>query len=298
MKFNKFTFAAIAVLTFSALSACSSPQEGASAEQISSALAVELTSGLEVRDVEVTAIEALGTEESQRFRARSTAIIAYTEDFYRENGVIDGRPLVARTASAGDTISGTVVTVSTPQGDNNWRIQFERVDFPSIQGQAASQFGNASFVVEGSEEYQAITTRIAEEEAAAEAARLQRVADLTAALAGRWASSAPVTRDGVVHEYRGFQTGYELELQPANGNTGTGTGSMYVYSQPEDSVSTGVGYTIDESGEFATLTFSGNAYHRQLRTNAGRGLQWRLTADGTMTAQSGREVWVAQLGRQ
>lgn len=298
MSFSYRVVAAFAAFSLSVLSACSSPQEGASAEQISSALAVELTSGLEVRDLEVTAIEPLGTDESPRFRTRSTAIIAYTEDFYREIGEIDGRPLVTRVASAGDTLSGTLVTMSTPQGDENWRVQFERVDFPPMQGEAASRFGSREVVVEGSDEYEAIRTRIAEEEAAAEAARLQRVADLTAALAGRWVSSAPVTRDGAVYEHRGYQAGYELNLEPANGNTGTGTGSMYVYSQPDDSVSTGVGYTIDESGEFATVTFSGRAYHRQLRTNAGRGMQWRLTADGRMTAQSGRETWVAQLSKQ
>jgi len=298
MNFTRHIAAALAILSLSALSACSSPQEGASDEQISNALAVELASGLEVRELEVVAIESLGTDDSPLFRTRSTATVAYTEDFYREIGTIDGRPLVERVASAGDTISGTVVTTSTPQGDENWRVRFERLEFPPIAGQAASQLGSSQYVVEGSDEYEAISTRIAEEEAAAEAARLQRVSDLTAALAGRWVSSAPVTRDGAVYEHRGYQAGYELNLEPANGNTGTGTGSMYVYSQPDDSVSTGVGYTIDESGEFATLTFSGRAYHRQLRTNAGRGMQWRLTADGRMTAQSGRETWVAQLSKE
>lgn len=297
-RISQAAFAAFAAISLSSLPACSSAPDGASEEQITNALAVELDPGLEVEDVEVKATESLGTEVDPRFRTRSTVTIAYEEDFYRRTGEIDGKPLVEKVADAGDTISGDLITVSTPQGDDNWRVQIERVEFPRIEGKAASQFGNSQFVIEGSEEHQSLSAQVAEAEAQAEAERIQKIADLSAQLAGTWVSSQPMTQDGAVYEHRGLQTGFELALNPTDGTVGTGTAKMYVFSRPTDSVSTDVGYAIDESGDFATVTFNRGAYHRQLRTDAGRRMQWRLTPDGQMRAESGRTVWVSQLRKQ
>lgn len=288
---------ALAAIGCLSLSGCSSGPDGASEEKISNALAVELDPGLEIKDIEIKATDSLGTDVNPRFRTRSTVSITYAEDFYRAKGKLDGKPLVTQVAKAGDTVSGDVITLSTPQGDD-WRVQIERLEFPPIQGQAASQFGNSQFLVEGSEEYDATVKKLAEADAKLEAERAQKVADLKARLVGTWGSSQPVTKNGAVYEHRGLQTGYKLNLNPADGNVGTGTAKMYVYSQPDDDMTTSIGYAIDESGDFATITFNGGAYHRQLRTNVGRGRKWQLNADGQMTASFGRDVWLAQLKKQ
>lgn len=296
-RFHHAVLAAVAAISICAVSACSGGHEGASEQDISNALAVQLDPGLEVREVEITATEALGSEVDPRFRTRSSVTVAYEEDFYRQTGEIDGRPLLTRVAAAGDTLTGDLITVSTPRGDN-WRVQVQRVEFPPIQGRAESQFGNSRFVVEGSEEHQTLTAQLEEAEAQAEAERARKVAELSALLAGTWRSSQPVTRDGTVYQHRGLQTGYHLSLNAPDGMVGTGTAEMYVFSQPDDSVTTDVGYVIDPSGEFATLTFNSGAYHRQLRTNAGRNMEWRLTSDGRMTANVGRTEWAVQLRKQ
>lgn len=290
-------FAALAAIGCLSLSSCSSGSEGASEEKISNALAVELDPGLEIKDIEIKATDSLGTDVNPRFRTRSKVSVIYTEDFYRANGKLDGRPLVTQVAKAGDTVSGDVISLSTPQGDD-WRVQIERLEFPPIQGQAASQFGNTPFLVEGSEEYNATMKKLAEADAKEEAERARKVADLKARLTGAWVSSQPLTKNGAVYEHRGFQTGYKLALNPTDGNVGTGTAKMYVYSRPDDDMTTDIGYAIDESGDFATITFNGAAYHRRLRTDVGRGRKWQLNADGQMSMSFGRDVWLAQLKKQ
>lgn len=297
-RIRHIAFAALAVFSLSSLSACSSSPGGASEEQIANTLAIELEPGVEVEDVEVKATDSLGTEVDPRFRTRSTVTVVYEEDFYRQNGRIDGKPLVKKVAEKGDTVTGSLVTVATPRGEDNWRIQIERLDMPPLEGKAASQFGEGKFVVEDSKEHAALTKKLADEEAKEKAEQEQKVADLSRKLAGTWSSNQPLTKDGAVYAYRGYQTGFELTLNPADGNVGTGTAKMYVFSQPEESKTTNVGYVIDESGDFATITFNGNNYHRVLRTDVGRNMRWRLNADGQMTATSYRSVWIAQLKKR
>jgi hypothetical protein len=297
MKILSRVVTALAAIGCLSLSSCSSGTEGASEEKISNALAVEMDPGLEIEDIEIKATDSLGTDVNPRFRTRSKVSITYTEDFYRANGKLDGQPLVTQVAKAGDTVSGDVITLSTPQGDD-WRVEIERLEFPPIQGQAASQFGNSPFLVEGSDEYHATVEKLAEADAKAEAERVRKVADLKARLSGAWVSSQPLTKNGAVYEHRGLQTGYRLKLDPADGEVGTGTATMYVYSRPDDDMTTDIGYAIDESGDFATITFNRGAYHRQLRTDVGRGRKWQLNADGQMTTSFGRDVWLAQLKKQ
>ena len=297
----------ISVLCIGLLIGCSN-NEGASAEQIGNALAMQLPTGLEVDDVEIQVAENLGTKVEPAYQTRSKVTLRYTENFYEQ--INSGRKLdkavVKQISSEGDVIIGTLITSSRLNGEN-WDVYIEKRNFPAVYGRAESQFGVSGFVMDGSDEHKALIEKYEEDlrlaselkakkEAEEAAARKQRVAELRQTLTGTWAAKQPAVHNGKVWASRkGGQLGIQLNLEEGEGQVGSGTAILYDYNNPVDELEVPVSFKIDDSGEYAALTFTKDVEHESLRFGVGPRYQWKLTGDGSLTYDASRNQWSLSL---
>ncbi|NCP11872.1 MAG: hypothetical protein GW859_07985 [Sphingomonadales bacterium] len=279
------------------VSACSNV-EGASEADIRHKLELEMDSGFEVADLDVTASENTGTEVEPVWRSRSDVEFRLTENFYKRAGSIDDVAVVRKVASKGDTISGHFITSASEKANGEWDIRFVRNDIPWIDGKPESSFGVSGFVVEGSAEHEAAIAR-QKEEADKEMAEKKKNFDAAkAAFIGTWRSAQPlIYRDAVWKSNAGMQAGYELQLDPTEGDAGTGTIWLYDYANPQDRVSSPVGYKVADDGETASIQVNESVRHDNMRDYlADR--TWRLQRDGEMTRGSGRFQYSVAMKKQ
>ena len=269
------------------MTACSSA-EGASEADIRDKLELEMDPGFEVASLDVTASENTGTEVEPVWRSRSDVEFRLAENFYKRVGSIDGVAVVRQVASKGDTISGHFITSASEKANGDWNVRFVRNDIPWIDGKPESSFGVSKFVVEDSPEHQAALAKQKDKAAKAEAEQKQKFDAAKSHFVGTWRSTQPlVYRGSVWKSNNGTQAGYELKLDPSEGDAGTGTIWLYDYANPQDRVSSPVGYKIADDGESASIQVNQSVRHDNMRDYlADR--TWQLSRDGEMTRGSGR----------
>lgn len=301
----------ISLLCIGLLISCSSNDEGASAEQIGNAFAMQLPTGLEVDDVEIQVAENLGTKVEPEFQTRSKVTLRYAENFYEQinTGFKLDKPVVKQISSEGDVITGTLITSSRLNGEK-WDVYIEKRNFPPVYGKAESQFGVSGFVMDGSDEHKALIEKFEEDqrvaaelkakkEAEEAEARKQRIADLREALTGRWVAKQPAIHNGKVWASRkGGQLGIQLEIEAGEGQVGAGKGILYDYNKPADELIVPISFKIDESGNFAALTFTKDVEHDSLQFGVGPRFQWKMTADGALSFDGTRNEWELVLEKE
>jgi hypothetical protein len=287
------------LIVFSAfgLAACGETVDGPPASEIESALKIDMPTGVEVTSVKLEAAENVGSEIEPRYRSRSKVELRLTEDYYERVGSVDGKPLVKKTAERGDTISGVLITQSEPAGDNDWKVDIERLQVPPTRGQAESSFGD-EVIEENSDAHkeaiEAEKTKQADEE---RKAKEEQEASRRAFI-GTWTSSQPTLRRDVVYTANDRQMGIKLNLAAPSGDVGTGTATFYTYGNETESVPVPISYVIDKSGDFARITFTERATHQGLSLSIYKDSTWYLREDGTFTdSRSGRGTWVSQLSK-
>ncbi len=290
---------------FAFLAACSGGSDGADEQQIANALALRLNAGMEVTNVETQVSENRGSQVEPDFQARSLVEIRFTEDFYVRQGRLGGVDVVTQSFSKGDIIKGTVITSSTLNGER-WDVGFERIDLPSIQGEAESLIG-PGFVVQGSNAHEALIAKVeAEREQAAQEARKKaeqeaqqradRIADFRQAITGTWAARHPAFHNGQMWVGRnGGKMGIQLQFDGGDGAVGQGTGVLYDFENPVDELLVPIGYKVDDSGSFLTLNFTQNVEHQGLRFSVGPRGTWKMSRDGQLSFSAYNNNWTLEL---
>lgn len=164
----------ITALAFT-LAACKE-ETGASADQIGHAVALQLPVGLEVKSAETVASENTGTTVEPLWRARTNVALEYTQDYYEQVDTLLEKAVVERSAAKGDVIEGMVISSATPRGES-WDITLDEFSFPEVSGEAASSFGVAGFVLEGSSEHTALAAQKEEQDRKAAEEKARRDAE-------------------------------------------------------------------------------------------------------------------------
>ena len=305
------------------LAACQDEEQGADAAAIGKALAMELPAGLTVDDATREAVETAGTEVEPVYHARATVTLRLTEDFYRETGRLRDMPVVEPVAAAGDTVSGVVISESTPSGDG-WTVNLVRTDFPKLDGRAESTYGVKGFVLAGSAEHDALVAEIEAERRKAEAARKKaeqeakaarekaereaarraaqaeeerqaRVAALRKQMTGTWVSVAPVQRDGDIWASRdGGRLGYQFGIPSGTETIGTGQGALFDFENPVDEVVYPIIFKVAEDGRSITVQFKKEVQHESLDLTTGA-TPWSVFPDGRMELKGRRSTWSNRL---
>jgi hypothetical protein len=290
------------------LGACSSTP-GPSGQDIGKALSLKLPTGVQVDGVDVQVSENDGSKVEPRYESRSKVKLEFSENFYDVTGHLGGKAVVKQSLAKGGTITGTLITSATPRGDDGWDIDFERIDIPHISGMAESQFQPDSFVVADSDAYKALQDKLAAEqkqaqEAAAqkEAAAAKEAADRIAALqkqiVGTWAAKFPMLHGNSIWASNdNKKLGIQIRFDASDGTVGQGVGVLYDFETPALEATVPIGYVIDPSGQFVTLTFTSNVQAPGVDFRTGPNSQWKFTPDGKLVNASYSGNWMVQMER-
>lgn len=290
------------------LGACSHP-EGPSGDDIGKALSMRLPTGVQIDDVAVKVSENEGNKVEPEYQSRSDIKLKFTENFYAVQGHLDGKSVVKKTFSEGDTISGTVITRAAPRGDDDWNISFQRMDIPQITGMAESRFQPDSFVLVDSDAYKDLQDKVAAaqkkaqelaaQKAAAEvAATNARIADLKKQVVGTWAAKFPMLHNNSVWASRNNRKlGMQIRFDNTGGNIGQGEGILYDFDTPAHEVIVPIGYVVDPSGKFLTLNFTRTVQAPGVDFHTGAGDTWRFTPDGKLFNSGYNGTWLVQMER-
>lgn len=237
--FKKFTV----VFALLGVAACSGG-DGASEDDIQKALTMELPSGLAVADIEKQVSENVGDKIEPLWRARSHVEITFTEDFYKRVSQAGDVAVVKPTAQKGDTLSGSLITRSKPNGQNGWDVRIEKLDIANISGAPETRFGVNGFVLDGSDDHKSLLEKIKkqkEEEAErqriaaekAEAARKAKIAETREAMNGTWSADSPLLYEGTIWSNRSARKiAFEVKIPEGTEPFGEGSLVMYDYDSP------------------------------------------------------------------
>ncbi|EKE82883.1 LCCL domain-containing protein [Idiomarina xiamenensis] len=279
---------------------CSGANEGASADDIEKALMLDLKAGLSVDDVEIQVTENVGDKIDPKWRTRSTVSIRFDEDFFERVGSVADTAVVRKVASAGDTLSGSLITRSTPRGEDNWSVTIERLDMAAIPGNAASQFGVNGFVVEGSSEHETLLAQAEQQRQQAEAERLQAqqqaqakrqaaIQQLRQQLNGTWSATGPMLNNGAIWSNNSAQK-MALEVVLPAGDEAIGEGSlvMYDYDSPWIQTVAPMSFKIADDGSAMNINLTRDTRFDALNFTLYRGTDITLNDDGLLRFPSSR----------
>lgn len=311
---------ALAVFPLLAMTGCSHG-EGPSEGRIAKALTLKLPDGLKVSDVDIQVAENEGTKVEPRYETRSNIELEFTDDIYKVVGHLGGESVVKKIYSRGDDIKGVLITSATPQGDDAWNIQVERIDIPDIDGTAKSKFQPGSYVEQGSGDYDDLKAKLAQEQKQAQeqaqkaaeaqaqavrekadqeardrAANIARLSDL---MKGTWAAKYPMFRNGSMWASgKNHKLGIELTFNDTDDDIGDGTGVLYDFESPGHRVSAPIGYKLDPTGQFVSLNFTRNlSLGNGVDFSTRSGDSWRMTPDGKLSIAGNNDTWLIQMER-
>lgn len=283
MKYSRVLVAAVTTL---ALSACGKSFEGPDEGDISGFLEMELDEGIDAEDIEIVAAQNVGDEIEPVYRTRANLDLVLEEDFAEMVDRIGDRPVVKVVAEKGTEYPAVLFTRSEPIGDEDWNVRIEKLQVRNRKGRPLSSF--TDYIVEGSaDEKQAIEDE-KREAADAEKKAAERLAAARRGFAGSWKATQPLKRSGSVYSQNGQQIGVSFDLKPGEDGFGRGTGRVYDFADPSVFAQSDVTYTVDDSGDFATVTFLSRAQHDELRFYVTEGTNFKLTDDGKADINNGR----------
>ena len=300
---GKATLAGLVVLS---LAACSKAGDGPTEKDISNALALKLPAGIEVDDLDIQVSENMGNKVEPDYETRSNVTLKLTDDFYQVVRHVLDKDVVHKTFSKGQTIDGTLITDATMQGDH-WNITFKRMDVANVTGTPGRQFAPNSYVLDDSSDYKALLQKQAQQEAdqAKEAAveqakeakeKAARIDVLRKQIVGAWVAREPAIHNGASWAANnGNRLGIELTLNPGTDTSGDGTGVIYNFNNPGNQVSVPVGYVLDDSGQFATITFGRDVTLQSVGFEVGPSGPWKLSGDGKLTIGPDNNNWLVVL---
>lgn len=268
-----------------ALAACGKSHEGPDEDDLAGFLEMDLGEGLAADDIEVVAAQNIGDEIEPVYRTRATLDVVLEEDFAQRVDMIGDRPVVKVVAEKGTEYPAELFTRAEPIGDD-WTIRRERLRAPNRKGAPLSRF--TDYVIEGTPEEKQALEQFKRDEAEAEKRAAARLASARSGFAAQWKASQPLKQRGSVYSYRGQQIGLSFDLKPGEDGFGRGSGRVYDFSDPSVFAQSDVTYTVDDSGDFATVTFLSRAQHDDLGFYVPEGTNFRLTDDGKADMNRGR----------
>jgi hypothetical protein len=278
------------------LVACSGAA-GPSGDAIGKALSMKLPDGVKVDDVSIKVSENRGTKVEPEYQSRADVKLEFTENYYDITGHLGGKSVVKKTFAKGQTISGTVITSATPQGDDSWNIDFERVDIPHIAGMAESQYQPDSYVEADSDAYKQLQDKLAADKQKAQQEVAQKIADLRKRIVGTWAAKFPMLHDNSVWASNdNRKLGIQIRFDDSDGAVGQGEGVLYDFDTPAHEAKVPIGYVVDPSGQFVLLSFTSEVQAPGVSFRTGPGSHWKFTPDGKLVNGDNNE-WTVQMER-
>lgn len=294
MRTGKFP---IVLIALALLVGCGKSFDGPGEDKIGEFLKLNLPEGLSADDIEIQAAQNIGDEIEPKFRTRTKITLVTTEDFARRTGSVGDRPVVKIVKKKGEEIPAILFTRSEPIGDDDWNVEQERLEFKPFAGGAAmrlSMFDN--YVIEGSDqEKQAIAdekARKAEEQKQHDA----ELAEARKAFFGTWKTNQPLMRYGSIYSGNGVQVGMSFQLDPGTDGFGTGIGRLYDFNDPSKWAQSKISYTVDGSGNFATINFSSRTQHDEIPFYISANTNWRLSKDGDVSIPGNRQ-WTTHMSK-
>ncbi|MFU8897188.1 MAG: LCCL domain-containing protein [Gammaproteobacteria bacterium] len=297
-----------------ALAACSRQADGPSRDDVETALKMELGGFVEVRRIEIVASQDTGSEVSPARRLRFKAQVALKEPTYEVASTLQSTTGTTRVLNlahkAGTKVEMHGIADARKKGER-WDVHRVHIESeaPLVGGAFLASFG-ANVVISGSQEERELEARIAEERRAREqaareaerlaaeqaAARQAKIAAFGEALAGTWSAKDPAIHNGSIWSNRdGATLGIELVLAAPSGTHGEGNGVVYDFRSPFREMILPVSYVIDDSGEFATVSFMQGGGHPTLGFRIDTRSKWRLTSSGELRNAVRGNDWLIRL---
>ncbi len=282
MQFSRVTFVAVMSM---ALCACGKSFDGPDEGDLGDFLEMELDEGIEAEDIEIIAAQNVGDEIEPIYRTRANLDLVLEEDFVERVDEIGDRPVVKVVAEEGTEYPAVLFTRSEPIGED-WTVRIEKLQVRNRKGRPLSSFSD--YLIEGSDEEKQALEAQKREDAEAEKQAAERLAAARRGFAAKWTASQPLKRRGSVYSRRGQQIGVSFDLKPGEDGFGRGTGRVYDFADPSVFAQSDVTYTVDDSGDFATVTFLARAQHDELGFYVTEGTNFKLTDDGKADIGNGR----------
>ncbi len=282
MKYGRVLVTAVMTM---ALCACGKSFEGPDEGDISGLLEMELDDGIEAEDIEIIAAQNIGDEIEPVYRTRANLDLVLEEDFAERVDEIGDRPVVKVVAEKGTEYPAVLFTRAEPVGDD-WNVVIEKLQVRNRKGRPLSSY--TDYVIEGSAEEKRAIEDQKREDAEEEKRAADRLAAARRGFVGNWKASQPLKRRGSVYSQNGQQIGVSFDLKPGEDGFGRGTGRVYDLANPATFAQSDVTYTVDDSGDFATVTFLSRARHDELRFYVDEGTNFKLTSDGKAEIGNGR----------
>lgn len=227
----------------------------------------------EIRNVEIVAKDKSSSDASQiTYKVR--AEVHLTEDLYREGRELYGKQLLRQVANAGAVLRFTFLIDAEKQGDAWVLVKDHSINQQGsiTEGQPLSYYSATPFVLEGTDEANALREQKEAEDAARRAkteaerqarveserqqkiaeekARVARVAALRKAIAGVWLAREPFTQNG---SFYALNDAYRLEIPEGDNTQGTVSITRFSRNNPSKVEPRNAVFRIDHSGTFWTL---------------------------------------------
>lgn len=268
-----------------ALCACGKSFEGPDEGDLAGFLEMDLPEGYEADDIEIVAAQNIGDEIEPVYRTRANLDLVLEEDFAERVDTVGDRPVVKVVAEQGTEYPAVLFTRAEPIGDE-WTIRKEELKAGTRKGRPLSSF--TDYIIEGSDEEKQALEAQKREDAEAKKKAAERLAAARRGFAAKWTASQPLKRRGSVYSRNGQQIGISFDLKPGEDGFGRGTGRVYDLANPSTFAQSDVTYTVDDSGDFATVTFLSRAQHDELGFYISEGTNLKLTEDGKADINNGR----------
>ncbi len=216
------------------------------------------------------------------------------EDFAKVEDYVDERPVVKITKKKGTEIPALLLTHGEPIGDDDWKMQIERLDFKIFDGERLSAFENP--IIKGSDEEKVAIEAAKKKAAEEEREEKAKVAAAQRAFVGNWKASQPLMTYGSVYSSNGVQVGLSFNLGPNSDGFGRGTALVYDFNKPSVPARSDVTYTVNDDGSLATVTFLSRAQNDAVPWYVSEDTSFNLTSDGNATV-GGYGRWTIKMSK-
>ncbi|PKP95156.1 MAG: hypothetical protein CVT75_03110 [Alphaproteobacteria bacterium HGW-Alphaproteobacteria-14] len=277
-----------------ALSSCGPSFDGPQPKDIDQFLEMELPEGIDAQDLEIQAVQNVGDEIEPIYRSRVKVNLVLEEDFATVDDYVGERPVIKITKKKGTEIPAIIFTRSEPLGSNDWKVETEKLQFKSFEGNPVSTFENP--IIKGSAEEKTAIEAAKKQAAEEEREEKAKVSAAQKAFVGNWKASQPLMSYGSVYSSNGVQVGISFNLGPNTDGFGKGTGLVYDFNKPSVAARSDVTYTVNDDGSLATVTFLSRAQHEAVPWYVSEDTNFNLTSDGNVTV-GGYGRWSIKLSK-
>lgn len=229
----------------------------------------------EIRNVEIIAKNKNGSDAALQITYKVRAEVHLTEDLYRAGVELYGKRILRQVANAGAVLRFTFLIDAEKQGDDWVLVKDHSINQQGSmsEGQPLSYYSATPYVLDGTDEANALREQKVAEDAAQRAkteaerqaraeaerqrkiveekARVARVAALRKAITGVWLAREPFTQNGTFYA---VNHGHRFEIPEGTETQGVIKLEGFARNNPAIATTIDAVYKIDPSGTFWMLT--------------------------------------------